>query len=1205
MHKNSDDRNKNSNTGSVKSDIDFNAPKIKLTFWDSIAWPFSSMGRLKHYLALACKHQQDKKKFDKLKNTAKGIEFRAIRSDRPEHSSLLVEVLIFIFNKQILESDLDDAFEILSRIENYNKEAAILPHLRIGLLKAFFSVDRSNKKILSVVLSLVSDKKAHKFFQYPILLTAIDYAYTSEGTISCLKLLENACEEFKKLSTTNAILILCNCPAYFENIKDAKNWGEKINPDKFIFSTKMSYDANLIQTKVAEWRGDTEAMTTSAKKALELDNANPEANYWLIRSHLHNPSKLPSSLNIERYPSNNDQWNRICLAVELHNNKDFNSVKPVIKVIKGDFGKPDIQEQILLLDLIKRVLKPSLTRNKNDIIICAELSENIRLIIPGLGWATVNIALNLIINVYRYDIAFEEIHKPECFSEELAQPLQQIIGFLSDKIQSTKNLHPSIATLQKAKEYFVLTGQKTPLSITNLQHSLNAQTNDAWIVSIPGLTLSIRAFIALLSIVEGNKKGLGELTQLAEDNNLSPDWLRWLVLRFLLLDTNINDQLAKKLFIPNQNISVSVALLNWVSCYAYPSFLDTHRKVILESANGKLFTYLLSVAGWDESLTTNHIGSPSSFSPENALKSLTSLPNFGDTLKVILAQDLEIGYECFKSRLKISKGEIQQAKQNLQQLLNKIVSSGIVIRYWWESFARYWLSVTEAMLGNYIDATKGFHRLLDGPKSEAAQGQLALLALKQFQLEDAQKWLISNKDRFPATLYAHALLAWRQGEKEKAESLLESYDMKFGPGYSHYRIACMRLLASIRECTNQPKEAIALLGLVMKISPHDEVSSIRLSRLITQDAYYNYANRHLAANKAADQLSYLERLNKAVRSDCREQNCTRFLRILSDNGEKLENQNLDSMPKGYAWCQLLLRRHLDEGCTKSIIRLLKHGSPIHKIQNPPPYFTRTQFILMSWEFLKNIWQLLCNSDGNKNYKPKMNLSDFQSVYPELRQNSASLNPNPAIIQHCILATIKTGQEISQADDISVEIMTTVARYAESILLKQPLQHNDVIFANTQPLRLISAIYTICFKPDKSNKHSLSEEIIQLSQSESITLTKIQRSTALALAQWTTNDIDGFLAQIIHDPADELLPIDVEHLWLAKASAWFKKSMFKSIFEGEMPDSVADLSNQDACLLLAKASSRLALESWRKGNSREALHYIKQAASTLGSLTETN
>lgn len=373
MHKKSDNRNKNSNTGSVKSDIIFNTPQIKLTFWDSIAWPFSSMGRLKHYLALACKHQEDKKIFYKLKKTAKGIKFNAIRSDRKERSSLLVEVLIFIFSKQILGSDLDDAFEILSRIENYNKEAVILPNLRISLLTAFFSVDRSNKKILSVFSALVSDRKAHKFFQNPIFFTIIDFVYVSEGTISCLKLLENACEEFKKLSSTNAILNLCNCPAYFENIKDAKIWGEKINPDKFILSTKMSYDANLIQTKVAEWRDDTEAMATSAKKALELDNENPEANYWLIRSHLHNPSKLPSSLNIEKYSSDNNQWKRIRLAVELHNSKDFNSVKPVVKVIKGEFGKPDIQEQNLLLDLIKKVLKPSLTRNKNDIVICANL----------------------------------------------------------------------------------------------------------------------------------------------------------------------------------------------------------------------------------------------------------------------------------------------------------------------------------------------------------------------------------------------------------------------------------------------------------------------------------------------------------------------------------------------------------------------------------------------------------------------------------------------------------------------------------------------------------------------------------------------------------------------------------------------------------------------------------------------------------------
>jgi hypothetical protein len=1060
---------------------------------------------------------------------------------------------------------------------------SLMGRLKLNLGRALKQpVDKKKiTKLTSALQSIISKERAGHLFQQPVLLLSFDVVYRYAGPKTCLELLSEACScyNFRILSTSEAIIALCKCPNFFETEGEALKWGKLIDTRIFRLSAAMFRDAHLVQTKVAEWQDNTAVMVTSAKKALEKDPTDAEANYWLIRSYLHSMGTLSSSLDTKNKQPDDAKWERLCLAVELHKKKDFNSVQSLIPVIKGDFGKPDIQEQLLMLDLIKRVLKPDFVRNKDDVKICAKLSENLRLLISGLGWATINVALHLIINEYEYDTAYKEICKPECHSEKLGQTLLQIACFLSDNMQAVDQLCPSIATLQNVKDYLILKDQKDSSSQTgNLQQNLNSQFNDPLIAGIPALKHSLKVFVKLLSVLDGNKNDVNELALFVAENKITPNWLRWLALRFLLLDATVSEQMVQKLSVPNQDLSVLTALRNWMYCYASPSVLTAYRKIFLQ-AN----TY---------TQTTEQ------------LINLIKGPDFGNTINDIYARDEGIEEKCREARRKLTNGEIQSAKQDLQHLFNEVVSSGIAIKLWWEPFVCYWLSITKAMLGNFESAAKGFQSILNSPKSEEAQGQLALLALKQTQLDDADKWLCSIGTSFPSVLYAKALLEWRKGEIEKAKNLLESYEENFGKGCTHYYLACLRLSASIYEYTNHPGEAIATLWEIHQISPSDPISAIRLSRLITQVAYHNYKVQNMPNEEATLRHSDVEKLMLMADPSCREQGCILLFKLLSEKGDLLEKQNHRLIENSYAWCQLLLRRLLDEGITDRAVNLLKHSSPVHKLQNPPPYFEETQFMVMSWHFLRQVWQFLQVVKENKEEMTKVKLSDFGTIFPEFsNQNGSSIN-DPEILLRCIQKIAITRNGTDHPVDNARELLISAARFAESVCLGQPLQHNDRVITSIPPLRLISAIYQLCFQPDKSNSQPLAEEILLFCQSESVSLTRVQRYVATALAQWSAKDMDEFLKHITIDKNSEPLPFDEEELWLAKAIAWFKKSMYQSIFDSEMPQGIADLTNRDACLLFAIASSRMAQESWRKGSKREALKLVQRAASTLSNIMET-
>ena len=161
------------------------------------------------------------------------------------------------------------------------------------------------------------------------------------------------------------------------------------------------------------------------------------------------------------------------------------------------------------------------------------------------------------------------------------------------------------------------------------------------------------------------------------------------------------------------------------------------------------------------------------------------------------------------------------------------------------------------------------------------------------------------------------------------------------------------------------------------------------------------------------------------------------------------------------------------------------------------------------------------------------------------------------------------------------------------------QIDNEALSETNPLYLISAVYKLCFGKEPSDTNTLVNDVTAYAESNVSAVSDTQMAVIVSIAKWLANDINGALDLAGLEPQN--LPFNEEEFWMAKALSWYKNMEYSEVFDSDMPEGIADLSNKDACLLIAKCSARKALDSWRKGNTQETLLHIRESLSTLESL----
>jgi len=750
-----------------------------------------------------------------------------------------------------------------------------------------------------------------------------------------------------------------------------------------------------------------------------------------------------------------------------------------------------------------------------------------------------------------------------------------VISFFFDESLRSIKPFPPFDLIIKAKN-LILSNQNVFIQENfKIKQKLISLLDDEIVKHIPCMKVSIELIIDLFSILNGEKSEKTELINFIIIDNVAPSWLKYFLMRVLLLKESQNQELLLYNHYANKSDNYFIISINlWLLNYSFPLIFNKYKKEIIKSNYGGA-SNLFALYGWNSTLDYYEHNLNKLPDYKDIINSIKT--NLSKTAAAIYNIDIDISYKLYIVRNNIANGFLQKAKTDLEKLQNDINASWVIVKIWWTPIVVYWLSVIHAHLGDDNQAISGFESLLNGPKRIEAIGQLSLFLIKNSKLNEAEIILNSVNSTIPSICYAKALLALRNKEHKKAEQILQDYFSVFGKTPFHYYRACLRLLALIEESRNSNENAVKILfPLISENLNEDVIAKQRILRILTQQTYSEYSNSNMNSDLLSIRKDILTVVLKNFPKSKREYQCKLLFELLSISGDAKENIKSigEELSMNFAVRQIYLRQLLKLKGTDLILDMLKrNGNEKITKCDVPIYYLKSIYYLESWNFLIQLWKtFLPGVDCSK-------VADHQKKYVD---------------------TIIKGKRF-ESKSRYVEALINAAQFAEAFLGMNSLKAEMTNQPNSFFLTLIIKIHLLLSVKTSPEKLLLANDIADYCREYHIALTEKQLNTALALSNWYSNDKNNFINQVQKLNYDFTIPIKDENLWLAQAFIWFNEEQYSNIFEKEMPDKIADLSNQDACLLMAKASSRLALKAWKNNNTKEAMTYVKQASSTISSL----
>lgn len=1178
-------------------------PEVALSPLDRLLWPFSCFRRLKRDLALAIGEQTEFERITRIERSLGRITLHRVSSARRAETSTLVGCALSLLCCSYLRSaNVEAAGQTLGRLEEHDRANVDLGLLRSAIVASLVKAKAGARELSPFLSAIFADVQASRLHQSRLVLDALSLVYSTGGAEACKKILVAGCEQFKTTAFHAAVMSVCDCPLDFRNADEAASWDERIVPEDVGFARAMERDANLIKVRAAEWREDLRAMMGFASRARQLDEESLEARYWLTRVKLHDSGHLPDEIEVTQFQPVDPRWARILSLSKLHRRSDLAAAKDALHIYTAAYGHLDVQERRLFLDLSRRALQPRLDRPRDEIAACGELSRQIRLLTGALGWCTVNIAINLLICRHEYVAALEELQRAECHAEELGRPLVEIAGILSARSLSSPSSLSSLDAIRNVILCLVARDQDcSPAHLGHLRAALEASVDDQWMTLVPPLGQTTQGLVRVLTAMTEQRPALDALTHQAKDATL-PIWLRWLSLRLLLIRCGPTNELGSELLEANTPLPLTIALVTWVGSFAASSVGNGFRSELPTTQDGDLLAKMLGLFASSEATQARYATSKEPTFDETALSTLIPRLNAGLNLNAAIVGDLQYAISCQRVRGFLREGEVKRAGHTVEQLLAELRVSPWVTRSWWEPLFGYWRAVAHATIGNYPDASAGFAALIDGPKSEEAKGQLALLNLAASRLDEASAWLSEMEPRFPGVLYAQALLAWRLGRVEHATSLLASFDSRFGGASPSYRQACLRLLASIEERTGRTRKALSALRLALTRDAADATAAFRLSRIVAQDIFQEYG-AYGASKRITLWTRRISAMQASARHTDRKVRHLSVFNLVEAQGDQLLAEANSMRAADPAWKQLVVERLLREDLAEHAAVLLRSTLlPLGNQNGSPTPLDETRFVLLSWQFLRHAWQLVCTSDSHR-APDSPAVCSGRALFPDLVISEVRVAADLVAILRSIGAVAETFIARGSTRGTTLAALRAAVGIAEKISSDQELD-SESADGEIDELRPVYAIHSLCYVPEPRTAPNFAKDALDLAQSVDIRLTQNQRRLARAIAKWALSDdevLTDFAA--LENVIDEL-PMAPEDLWLAKAAVLFNQGRFKSIVDdGTMPTAIADLSNRDGCLLIANSYARIALEEWRKQNTRAVLQHVKRAASTLASFPQ--
>jgi hypothetical protein len=1213
-----------------------------ITWKDRVFWPFTAEGRARRCLAQAYRNAGFAKITERV---AKALVRLTGKKQRltSRGNSLHSDLLVYLVWEMLRRGEPSKAAEYLALLDSGFPDLHARTALRWDLMQDLSARGNSESYACQAAM-FMADPNAATTAYADAVLEAICLVYEQSGPEVCAQIIDAAHRGIKDQVSVKAARALCACPRFMDKVADSRKWMSQIKPADLSFSRRMAADANLVAACAAEAAGEWRATLDSALRALRLAPNHRPVLYWLTRAKLHDAASAPTDhLGDQAFPRG-QEWDRLTLLVALHRTPRIASAAATMPMLKDKMGQIAQPELLLLLELVQRALEAAPASTIEEIETADHLCRVVEERAGALPWAQVAIAHKKIRLDREHQTAYELLEGRGVIEHPRARLLARIARILSGDPN-----HPTDSRTDEALNVIEMAMYRAIGPVTSpsapgtmaLFQGLQACRQDPVFEQFPDLNTVVDVLLLALRTTSGDKSALADGLPSCTAADKMPPWCAWLISRIRLL---VGIQPGGAMALPAVSgpamPAVAWAVGGWVRNLPVPC-LDLvpdgeANKALLKHVDGRK-------AGNADGLMATVLAARATgyhtFQGDAGSDSIDSVyPELGKLADGACAAEirLELRYAC--ARRAIAQGMAAEAVAELAALNEDVDQERELLAIWWRPLVSYWLGVAQAHQGD-DEAASVLESLLDGPRSDAARGQLTLIALRDGRLEDAARWLDGASSLVPGVLYARALLLARRGESAEARQAMESDEARRVFHDSAYVVPARRLAAAIEERAGNREESDHICGMILAENSGDEVAGVRLGRSLLESGYAQFRERqamdasgigHLLRNHVPNLTTTIPWWpSYALLYD---------LMSAPDNSlsglGKTVNSLMGRADRSFAFRQTLAVRLVRTGQPAEALRILAAA----RRHNVPPWLQRTRSILNVWQGLSSLshghppgspqavvqehartffadngvsWdhKIWLKFLGNiRKVVSEKTLSDaevgklLEAEAEEERQRRGAGSPAPIPFADLVKNLVECGRDLEPlaVNDPTARHWQIMAGIGAHLAGGAVSQVSNERWRDLAPHPM--AHIPLLFDSDPEPRQAAAESLAPFLDGHGIGWTEDRKRLLRALIAWPLGDDDSYMEEHASlEPILSDLPVAGPDLWLSAARIRFDREDWKTLLEGDMPDCVADMSHPHVRLLVALGYARAAADDHKRGNVRAALQKARQAAENLEAL----
>ena len=1160
----------------------FELPPPELTYADRLLGLFSDLSRARMHLwkAYHTPSAAARRRVEKVVHKLR--ESRRITD--PETQKLLHDLLTYLAWRDLQDTDLQSACGWLHELDHCNQTASRAGQrsaLRLAILQQLY-VNDDTERYAEEAKRFLADPAVRK----EEMVAVRDIVRTCYEDISpeiCRNVLAASNSALHQSRAIRSLSALCECPQRFDNFEEATEWASKVDL-KQMQRGKILADALLVHARAAEWREEFDEMEKFACKAVAEVPEHSSAQYWVTRAQLYRTDNMAAAgWPRDDFPTS-PEWSRLRKLVALRQTSGLNEAEAALLLLQ-DSGSPiDRREHELAVRLIRHATRVDLRWSDRDVAHCADICQHLQPLLGTPSWTQPPIAYHEICvgGQEKYVAAIGRLEEGDVVRQEYTSDLARLARILVGAVREPKDPadeHPFTAvemamvrTLSHNDDHS-FTLRSVPPNIRSLDGKLEKLAGSRWCQRFSHLATVVRLLRYALGLSADATNAVPQFPEPPGED--APPWIVWLYSRFCVMRWTVwqTDLPPGELDVSQPEVASVVQ--GWWALYGRAS--GSPPPIVVSSWR---------TLGYERGMGND--GSP--------LPPYSTNKHLGPLCESLIRRESKLAVALHRARKEIAEGHAESALKQLIRVCRGLQEFPHLVVIWWGPALDYYCGVALTRC-DPARATEVFRQQENGPKGQEARAQMALLALKEGNLDAAAELVREKPIHYPAALFAQALLAERRGDAEEARKLLHSYDINFGETESPYRLACRRLLAALEERQGELPEAERLHRETLKHYPDDQVTSVRLGHLLLHKHFANGALRDLDSS-----IGLL--LRGAADSLCPYRPVQLLHSLLTAPPQDLQNieAKIDelgpSVRQAFAWSQITTCRLLELREPDRARKVLES----HNIHDAPAWHVRTRKILQAWFLCKHVWMPGSLSDrqqveleAGRIVKENETASASQAEDGEVSR--ADRGPSPQI-----LAAVKALSGWFQRSEFAVD--DSVAGHWQCLLdqVTSLCEEDSSMWYDQRweqlqpwPMAAIPALWA-----SRNEMRTQAADVVATSlEAGDLGWQEEQRTLLRTLTAWIRNRDDEYLETYTAlESVLEALPVRGVDLWLAASTLWFQRKNWQQLLETNLPACVADLADPNVRVLIGLAYARSACEQTANGDERSALRTARRARATL-------